>query len=423
MKKKFSFPFQNLSPEAWQNLALIATFGFYISFFGFFLINTEICKDYTIDYCAFYSAGRIINEKEFADIYDLNILSKYQEIIYQRGHTASHIFYPFEILYLPIFILPFKFLSLLKIIPSYLIWISINLIGFVLYLRFFVKKMQRNKLPFKIGLMMTLSLPVFINFYEGQLNIWLVICVGEFMRTYLSNKPFKAGLWLGGWLLKPQLLILIIPFLLLKRSVKAIVGFALSTLAILTLSFSFIKTNGFVNLAKVIMKSAGGGGASNASAMINWRMLGWHISSLTAESLGTIIVIIGSLITTFATFVLFRKAYRDGAAKPVVAILGIFTTTLAVTWHAHLHMAVILIPPMVYLLMENRFNKKLFLAYVFIPVIVQILTFLFLAAENLGVIPEVILPIGKLAPGLTGFILNILILRWTIVDGCLNEFR
>ena len=68
-------------------------------------------------------------------------------------------------------------------------------------------------------------MPVFLNFFFGQVNLWLLICAGEFFRAFLSAKPLKAGLFLGGWLLKPQLLILIIPFLLIQLIVLLMVVF------------------------------------------------------------------------------------------------------------------------------------------------------------------------------------------------------
>jgi len=416
MKNKVSLPFQNLSPEAWQNLALAAIIAFYIAFLGYFMINTKICESYRVDYCAFWTSGRIINEREIADIYNLEILSQYQKEIYLPESSTLLEFKPVEIPYLPIFVMPFSVLSLIKLTPSYLIWLLINCIGFILYLRFFIKKLEGVTPPFRISLMIMLSLPVFINLYEGQVNFWLGICAGEFMRAFISENDYKAGIWLGGWLLKPQVLLLIIPFLLIKRSIKTLSGFALSTIIALAISFGLIGKDGVLNLIMIIADSAGGGATSNTFAMMNWRMLGWHISSLTSENIGSAIMIIGSLLTAGITIIVFTKSEKSSSISAGIKLLGIFAATNVIAWHAHLHMAVILLPPMIFLLVKDYFNKKLFMAWLFVPVLIEFFAYVYLAFINLGIIPDNIYPIEKLVRGLTVFILNLLILGWTIVE-------
>ena len=414
MKKKNRLPFQEMSPRGWENLALAAMVTFFILRIGFAFINTGICGNLAFDYCAYWSAGKIINERGIADIYDLDILSQFQKNIYPQANSSSIPFTPVEIPYLPIFVLPFQFLSLINLPFSFLVWTLINLIGFILYLRFFSKNVAGYSLSFRFILMIILSLPVFINLYKGQVNIWLCICEGEFIRAAISDKPFRAGLWLGGWLLKPQLLVLIIPFLLIKRSIKVLSGFIASTIAVLVISFSFINTNGFLSLKNILLESAGGGASSNPMIMVNWRMLGWHIASLTSSTIGWVIIIIGSLLTVCATLVFFRKRIPPDPTRFAIALLGIFAATCVVTWHTHLHMSIILIPPMLYLIMKNRFNKNLFLIWVFVPNLIQFIGYIsatFVRIQNLQINISQVL---ALTEGFPGFVMNLLILGWAI---------
>ena len=243
-----------MSPRGWENLALAAVLTLYLLQIGNVLINGMICQPLAFDYCAFWSAGKIINERGIADIYDLDILSQFQKDIYPQANSSSIPFTPVDVPYLPIFFLPFQFFSLINLPLSYVIWTLINLIGLICYLRFFTMEVAGYSLSFRLLLFILLSLPVFINLHEGQVNIWLGVCAGEFMRAILTDKPYKAGAWLGGWLLKPQLLIFIIPFLLIKRSMKALSGFIISTTAVMTISFGLINTNGllnYINIARV----------------------------------------------------------------------------------------------------------------------------------------------------------------------------
>jgi len=79
LKKKRYFLFKNMTTDGWQNLALVAVLTFYIILIAFFIINSNeinICEDYAEDFCAFWSAGKLINQHGFASIYDLDLLTQ-----------------------------------------------------------------------------------------------------------------------------------------------------------------------------------------------------------------------------------------------------------------------------------------------------------------------------------------------------------
>jgi len=413
--------FQNIFPQRWLNIALAAAFAFNIIFIGLLLINGNICQSFAGDYCAYWGAGRIINELDFSDIYDLDVLTEYEKEIYPYGQDSS--FEPFAVMYPPIFMLPFQLLSLINLPLSFLIWTLINGIGFILYLQFFSKEVTGHPLPPQLLLMILLSLPVILNFKEGQVNVWLFICSGEFLRAMLSDKPTKAGVWLGGLLLKPQLLILIIPFLLFQRSIKSIKGFIYSSTTILAISFVLINVDGILKLENVILESFRGGVASCPQAMMNWRMLGLQLAFFTTSDIGWVTTIIGCLLTTIFTLFIFRKKIMPDSISFAVACLGIFAATGAVTWHAHLHTSMILIPPMLYLIFNNRFNKKLFKAWVFIPILFLMVGYILAITIALEGLPINIYQVVDLSIGLPGFILNLTTLGWAVVEfsGTRNE--
>jgi len=92
--------------------------------------------------------------------------------------------------------------------------------------------------------MMLLYFPVFANFINGQVNVFLLVCTGEFLRNVMEDHPFTAGLWLGGLLLKPQVLILIVPVILILRYWKIFAGFFASSAVILLTSLALSGWNG-----------------------------------------------------------------------------------------------------------------------------------------------------------------------------------
>jgi len=403
-----------MTRKSWENLALAALLTLYILQIGNALINGRVCQSYGVDYCAFYSAGKIISDHGFAEVYNLDLLTQYQKEIYLTDPKSFTNFVPIPIPYLPIFILPFIYLSLISPTFSYVLWTLVNLTALILYLRFFSKEVAGHSLTFRLLLFILLSLPVFVNFIEGQVNTFLMILIGEFMRAVLLDKPYRAGAWLGGLLLKPQLLILIIPFLLIRRLKKILLGFVASSIVIMVISFSLSKINGILALKNLLLGYSKGLPTNNISAMMNWRMLGWHMASLTSSSIGWMIIIVGSLLTVCATFIYFRRRMLPDSVEVAVALLGIFAATCAVTWHAHLHMSIILIPPMIFLILKNRFNKNLFNIWVFGPILIQFISSVLMFLIETENLPINISHVLWFARGFPGFILNLLFLGWAI---------
>jgi len=318
--------------------------------------------------------------------------------------------------YLPLFILPFKFFSLLNLSLSYVLWTLINCIGFILYLRFFTKKVIGFPVTFRLIFIVFLSLPFFLNLYYGQVNIWLAICAGEFIRHSLSHNTYLAGLWLGGWILKPQLLILLLPFLILQRSIKILMGFSTSTIGIIFTSLYLTDIEGFLALKDMLLEYSRGVPTNNIWAMMNWRMLGWHVAHITSKNTGWVIAIIGSLITACIPLYFFRKRIKSDSTQMIIILLGLFAATNVVAWHAHIHMSIILIPPLLYLNLKNRLNKNLLSAWIFIPVFIDFIcyvlaTFIILIFGNLHA--GVYLATDFLL-GFSQLILNLAILGWSI---------
>jgi len=414
LKNESILPFQNMTKEGWQNLALASVLFFYVLQVGFDLITHNICGNLAVDYCAYWSTGKLISQNGYAEMYNVNLLTGFQKNIYPESFDVV----PFP--YLPVFAIPFQLLSLLNLNTSFFVWTLINLVGFIAYLIFFVKEITKITLTHKLTLLIILSLPVFWNLFLGQVNIWLGICAGEFIREIHSNKPFRAGLWLGGLLLKPQVLVLIIPILLLQRKIKILSGFITSSIVILLISFGLIYVKGTLGLINLLLGSATGGAASYPLIMMNWRMLGMHLVSFTSPIIGWSAIIVGTIVTIFATLYFFRKPIQKDFEKTVIALLGIFAATGAVTWHAHLSMSIIFIPAMIYLYVKDRFSKKIFLLWAFMPTAIMLIIYTLAALMKSGILPTKTVELLYLLTGLRGLSLNLIILVWAIKENTKN---
>ncbi|MBU2610159.1 MAG: DUF2029 domain-containing protein [Chloroflexi bacterium] len=366
-------PFQNLSAQGWQNLGLIALLAYYIIWFLIPIAHDLFFTSLASDYLALWSAGFIANREGYGQVYDLQTLTEIQQPLVPNPDPQSLVFSPIPAPYLPIFLLPFQFLALLPPQISFWIWEVINAIILIAYLRHFARRFDARQPARRPLLFLAFSLPVFGNFFWGQLNVWLMICVGEFLWALLNKRLFQAGLWLGGLLLKPQLLILILPAMLLQRAWKSLAGFAAATGALLLTSMALLGPDGvtnFLNLSRFWRSGETTLMAINAANMMNWRMVGEHLARWFGPWTGGGIALAGVLVTVWIALRPWGiRALPETHFPPLT--LSLFAATTIVTWHAHYHMAMVLLPPLLALLLKNQMEFRPVLWWIFLPSVMQ----------------------------------------------------
>ena len=358
MTKKLKLPFVGLSKTAWQNIALVALSVFFIVHFAYPLYANDMCVGIGSDYCVYWAAGRIINDEGYAAVYDVDTLTQYEQEILPEYYDEDGSFHIAAFMYLPIFAIPFQFLSLLDLRLSFIIWNIIVLVSFAFYLQFFAKKVSGHPFPIRTFLLIFFSIPILINTYYGQVSIWMAIFVGEFIRALLDGKPIKAGLWLGGLVLKPQLLIVLGLFLLLQRQFKVILGLVVTGLAAGGASFLLIRIPGFLNLKELLLEAAAGGVSSAPPLMMNWHMLGSYFALYTTERAGTIASIAASAITLGFLVWAFRKKLDPKSNLYYLALLGAMAASEVISWHTHIHMFIALYPIIFYLYLKDELSEK-----------------------------------------------------------------
>lgn len=409
-------PFTILKFKNWQNLIIFTILLFYSAQFSFTVGKSRILLGYGADYLAFWSAGRIADEKGYSRIYDITNLRSVQlqelnELGLLNKMDASS-YSPVPVAILSIFVFPFQILSKINFEPSYWIWTLINVIVLIGYLIYFTRKIfpgNLEKVPGKkLLLLMLISFPVWRNFSEGQVEIFLVICMGEFIRQAINKKPLVSGLWLGGLLLKPQLLILIIPILLFMRYWKNISGFVLSSFVFLITSILLSGVAGMKALVKLWTAYSAGIATSAPEMMINWRMIGVNLNSLLNTSFGWVITGVGMVLTIVIVCVLIRSKPSFGSSVWIITMAAILSATLAVTWHSHYHMAVVLIPFLIYASKFKLLPEKVVFSWVVVTPLLLLgfqLTAILVFLIGKHTIPD----FGYLV-AISGFCLNLLIM-------------
>lgn len=380
-----------------ENLFLAGVLSYYFAQILVTLLNGGLFNNNLgLDYLSFWSSGYIANNQGLLSVYNLEAQREVQGL-YSPIDRIGVVPTPL----LPIFIIPFQLFALLPLSTSFLIWTILN----VLVLFIYVKKRLLNKLPIKYVFMVMLAAPVFQNFYFGQVEVWLMIFASEFLIALIDGNFFKAGVWLGSLLLKPQILILIIPYLLIQKYWRTLAGFSVFSFFTILASFFLIGLEGLLKIKDLWLGYSVGLPSNAPEVMLNWRMLGLHSSALSSPLIGTLIIVLGSIFTLYLCLPLFINRSIISLALP---LLGIFSATLAVTWHSHQHMSMTLFPFLLMLLNLQIFPNKLFKAWIFIPILLYIVVIPIVLLIQLGLLP-MIDAFGGLITGGCMLIFNIIL--------------
>jgi hypothetical protein len=388
MRHSNRLPFQNLTSDNWLNLALASVLAIFVFYFVWQMLLGRLCSQIGVDYCDFWSAGSVATTHGYAAVYDLRLLDRAQKSILPAHLDPTTIpVVPFP--YLPIFAVPFQLLPLLPLAAGFILWSALNLGAFLLYLKFFASRLNLQPFSMRLHLLILASLPAFLNVFTGQVSLWLVICVGEFMRAYMQGRPFRGGLWLGGLMLKPQALILIVPILLLQRSFRAVAGLAACLISIGVASAALMGQEGLLQMFALWRTYAKGQASNWIEGMVNFRMLGFHLSTIAPSWTAWIVAAAGTVVVLILAFRGWRRPFDPRSPMFPIGILGILAATTAVAWHSHIHMAMILIPPMLLLHQAGILPPRALYYWVFVPSVLFLLAvFAPPALARLNMIPD-----------------------------------
>ncbi|MDW7992272.1 MAG: glycosyltransferase family 87 protein [Anaerolineae bacterium] len=196
------------------------------------------------DFRALYAAAHIARQDRFSHIYDLERHIPVQRALCQvAGAEAPCVLIP--MVFLPVFLLPILPLTFLSPVVAFALWSALNLLGPLLVLRPWIRELpapgQRQVLAMALA-----SFPAFSNLLWGQSNFWLMLCVSLFLREWEYKRPFQAGLWASGLMLKPQTMVLLLPALLLARQWGILASLAVGITALLGISLLLVGPSGMV---------------------------------------------------------------------------------------------------------------------------------------------------------------------------------
>lgn len=373
LHKKVKFPFYGLSRAEWVNLALFAVIVFYIIRVFVDIYYRRVFTFVGGDFLSFWSAGWLANQRGYLAAYDLNQLREVQNhFIPKPDDLSGYTFYPVITFFLPVFLQPFQIMARLPLAPSYVLWTFFNLFGSIAYLAFFTRSLS---LPIQCRyiLLCCLFWPFYLSLYWGQIGLFLLIVTGEFLRSYLRAKRLDAGFWLGFFMIKPQILVLLPMILVLQKQWKTLVGMSLVAAALLSISVQLVGIQGFRTLLELSRILAGAYPTVAPTGMINWRMLGENFTVIGLPTLGWTLTWVGVILTL--VYVIYHlSVYKITSANSAAAFLAIFAATGLVSWHYHVHSAIVLIPFLLVLLIEKKAPETWLLSWILFPPLVMFLT-------------------------------------------------
>jgi hypothetical protein len=195
-----------------------------------------------------------------------------------------------------------------------------------------------------------------------------MIAVGEFIRAVIKGKQYRAGIILAFLLLKPQSLILLLPMLLIQRNWKALIGFGAASSILLLGSFGLIGMKGLNNFIVSWRTESLSNPTIAPEIMMNWRMIASRLGAITSPTFGWIVAAIGIIGTLLLVFSLWRQPITPVSPKYLFVLFGTLAATNMISWHSHVHMAVILIPVLVYLFTQGFLPTRIINLWSFLPI-------------------------------------------------------
>ena len=343
-----------------------------------YLVNNQggrLCAQMGTDFRGYYSSAQIARQHGFARVYDTALQDEYQRLLLYRcpgGRMEAGL--RVSMPYLPVFVLLFLPLTALDITHSYLIFTLLNAGGLALYLVRFTRAMQVPLSGLRL-LQWIICLPVLANLYLGQMNLLLVIGLGEFTLALVRGMEKRSGLWLGAMLIKPHTLILLLPGLLISYRWKILLGFGASAAAILGSSLLLGGVPGVLESSRLAALFAGPL-IQTGPTMMNWRGLALNLALILPDGIAWGVAVAGMILTTGVVLVLWLSRPGGSPTRWVLLILATFAGTCAVAWHAHFYLLMPLIPLLACLDGRRLLPTSVLAAWLLGPPLVYLLVYL-----------------------------------------------
>lgn len=331
------------------SLAILAIFlGFQISGWVFAVMALQQGR---VDFRGEYAAGYMVRSGNAHRLYDDSSQLFFQNSLVSRRSITL----PFDHLaYEALFFAPFSFLQFKT---AYFVFLFVNLAALalsILLIRRWTPTLN-CVYPWLTSMMMVVFLPTAVALMQGQDSILLLVCLTTVFAALESGGDLIAGAVLSLGMFKFQIMLPIALLFLLWKRWRFMVGFSVSTIALLVASFALTgKQAARAYIGLLLSMSVGLHSAADQArlgvsptGMPNLRglvlgFLGHKVPGLWEQ------VLIVTLSVALMVAAYLRGLHWPSCDKLLVAIMA----AALVSYHSFIHDMAILLLPMLVLLNE-----------------------------------------------------------------------
>jgi hypothetical protein len=292
------------------------------------------------DYVSFYSAAVLVKDGRAAEIYDIESLGEVQSGLLGQPLDSEHVLPFFNPPFVAVAFVPLTFLPLGAATGVlFVLNIALVLAGGLSLQRLAGLTAPRQRLV--LWLLYVSSYAMLALFLQLQLSMFLLLAWTAFVRFEVTGKSGLSGAALAIGLVKPQIVVLPLAFLCLKRRLDALASIALIAAALTGISVAFAGFAVLWEYPALLLQSA----SWEANGVHLTEMYGWNglVAGLTGDAaLSSVLAAALSLATLTAVLTAWWRTrevwQRELAPLMALTLLGALLCNL----HLYLHDLVLL---------------------------------------------------------------------------------
>lgn len=330
-----------------------------------------LCHQMGVDFRGYYASAQIAWEHGFAAVYNQDLQKEFQSTLVFRCPTPDsepplYVAMP----YLPVFVVLFLPFAWVDFTASYFIWLSLQTGLFFLTLIRFSRAMGVNMSAFRL-LQWGICLPLISNLYLGQINALLVWLFAEFVLAFVQNKSNRSGLWLSALLIKPHMLVLLLPGFVLRRNWSLLLGFLKGSAIILFVSIILAGFQGLAAMVDIAFQFAGSL-IQTATGMMNFRSLALNLETIIPAWISWLVAFLGVILVLGLVIPIWLPQRIKASSEKILLIVITLLGTFIISWHSHFYMQMMLVPLFLYLDINGLLSQKVRFAWLCAPPIIYI---------------------------------------------------
>lgn len=304
------------------------------------------------DFVIFYSGAQIVNAGHGEELYDLSLQAKLQEqfkVEIRKGPLPyNHL--PYELLlFLPLAKLPYPY--------AYGVWTLVNFILLVGVFKLLLPFVDSGH-KILVGALLIAFYPTTVTLLNGQDSILSVFLMAAAFARLKRKRDAAAGVVLALGLYKPQLVLPIAAFLLLKRRWRAVFGFGITASVLAVISLAIVGWGGVINYFNLLAWMDRTHYAIALGKMANLRGVVATLIRLNPSSQISNLIVLMISVCLFAWSVyLWKGEWEPTKPRFDLAFSHMTVVSLLLSYHLYVYDLILLVIPLVlvanYVLLEK----------------------------------------------------------------------